>query len=406
MASFLDYYGMYIFQRLMQFFTAGEYAVIPAVSATFPKELELSHSEMGFLGSLAYCGILVSTSISAFLFNTLPASGVMSSCLGLSMAACCIKVFTHDKRLFCGAVFLTGVANGPMLTFYNTWVDTWAPSQSRTSWLAGVGITNVVANLAFYAGTAGLVFVFHQSWRFAFAFALVAQGLLLVCMFFMPPLENVKDSGYRLRELANVPTLWLIALTSSTQYFTISGIEYFGPAFFTKELDSTPAQASLVYLAGGGGAIIGAVIGAYVADRFGGYRKRKTALLYCIVLATAANASGYWLLFPKTAFHGMVAVTYALTLHVAMAPVLIGLAVSSKEGMRNHASAALNFISTAFGYMLGPTICGLAAESHIKHGWRTAFVPLFFAPLLLIICYLIEPPQGDDEETSPSSKAS
>ena len=123
-----------------------------------------------------------------------------------------------------------------------------------------------------------------------FTFALVMQGLFLVSMYCMAPLENVKDSGYHLRELAGVPTFWLIALVCSTQYFAVSGVEYFGPAYFTQELGSTPAQASLLYLAGGGGAILGAVVGSYVADRFGGYRRRKTALLYCIVLATAANA--------------------------------------------------------------------------------------------------------------------
>jgi MFS family permease len=149
------------------------------------------------------------------------------------------------------------------------------------------------------------------------------------------------------------------------------------------------------------------MIGAAAGDSLGGYRRRKQAILFCLLLTTMALCCLPWLLHPKDIFSGVFWSTLCLTLHAATCPLLVGLAVSTEPTMRNQASSVLSLVTNGLGYMLGPSVCGWAAEKSIQHGWEMIWgPPISVTPILLFVCYLLElnRPQRTREEEEALDK--
>jgi predicted MFS family arabinose efflux permease len=259
-------------------------------------------------------------------------------------------------------------------------------------------VTNVISNLVFYAGTAVAYFVLGYSWRTFFLIALLAQmffGAMSLCG---PPLTLSKDTESALdwQSMAASPSIWLLGLVQACQFFTLSGVEYFGPLYFTQHLEVSAGQAAVCYLGAGVGPLVGAAVGSAVADRFGGYRARRKAVLYCLVLATASLFGLPWILYSDNLWKAIGAVAMCLTLHTAISPVLLGLSISTVPGMRNQASAMVSFLTITFGYILGPASCGLASEKGIDFGWQMAWVgPLTLSVAFLLVTLCIERAEVD-----------
>jgi predicted MFS family arabinose efflux permease len=381
-------------QRVLQFFSAGEYSILPAVSVGLREELGLGHLDVGMLGACSYAGLVVSYIISSYLFQTFSTLAVLRSCILLGCGACALKIMSVNFEMLALGCFISGLGHGPVVVWMPTWIDNYAPEGWATVWMGMWGVTNVAGNLTFYALSAYLYYGLGITWRICFGICLAVQlscWLVSLCLSRME-IQSHKDVEVRYDLLCRFPVLLCLCLVTACQNFSMSGLEYFAPAYFTQDLGVSKGNAAVLYLVCGGGILLGAAVGSMAGEYFGGYRNRQSSMLFCLGLALIAALALPFLYAPQRPYHTCAVATWVLTLHAAIAPLIVGLGLNSVPGQRTQSSALMNLTSTLLGYVMGPAACGVAAErGGIIWGWRMAWIPpLSLAPMFLLGSYLVE----------------
>jgi len=243
------------------------------------------------------------------------------------------------------------------------------------------------------------------SWRECFSICLGIESLALLGALLLPSssiLFSAVDVGSRQHASFIVtPTIVFLSIALTCQLYTLTAIEYFGTATMVDEFGIPLEYANKLYLCAAVGSLIGVPFGSVCADALGGYRSRKSGLLFSAVLTSLVLPLLPFLLAPSSAEVVCIYLGIVLFLHAAAYPVLTGLIITTVRGKEMEASAFMNVVVTVFGYMLGPALSGWIAQDRTINSWRTAMSVLAAVPLFIAIAYFAEAGEKPDDEQTP-----
>ncbi|HWE99882.1 MAG TPA: MFS transporter [Caulobacteraceae bacterium] len=172
---------------------------------------------------------------------------------------------------------------------------------------------------------------------------------------------------------------WLAFLILSgiftVDYFDLFVVSFLVPAFAPK-WHLTYSETSIILLAAGVGAIVGALAGGTLADRFG----RKPILLWCNALCGIATGSlalvpdRNWIIFALLRFVAGLAIG-------AMAAAAVAMIVERTPRRHRTLVTGLNLVAPSIGILCASLAAGALLETL---GWR-GLAALGYAPLALVL---------------------
>lgn len=377
----------FLLQRLLQCLTTAEYSIFPAASLVIRDELHLSEVELGLIGTVTYAGIVCGSLVASSLFASCGTQKVLRVCMLVSSAMTLATVAAPSASLLLTARFVAGFSHAALYAYFPVWIDHFAPAGQEAKWMGLYCLCGAVGNLASYAATAYLVYFLEWSWRWSFMMTGCSVLAMALGFGFVPgelwPVGIPQGLG-RSGLFLEYPCFWCFALVFPIQWYGIAGLEYFGLEY-GHYLGASAQQASSYYVMAGGGVALGVVAGSTFADLIGGYGDRKRALTFCLTMACLPVPFFGRLGHPSSVGACFALAGGVLACFAAITPVLTGLALRSVPKARaTEASAVLQLLNTAFGFMLGPGICGVIAEKHgLPACWQAIFSPAqAIAPLL------------------------
>jgi MFS family permease len=375
---------------LADFFLTADYSVFPAAVLQVSEELNLTHVQMGALGTLVYAGLTISSVVSPFLLTRVENPWqVLSWALYFSAATAVACAFAPNWYFLAAARFAVGLAHGPMYVFFPVWVNAAAGDGYETRWMGLLQAVGPISNIVCYASTSVLLYL-HISWRVAFLVLGVGTFASALGLSVIPRsswIVNERSDGVVRGLWSFGYSFWALVLFGAAAYFAACGAEYWAqPALVY--LGADVRQAPLGFLTVGvAGPGLGTWFGAHCADTLGGYRKRHLALWFCMAMVGFTFLAAPLIFVPQTVTQALAGAIWALFCGSAVMPALNGLILESVgEESRMAASGGFGLVTTAIGLTLAPMTSGFASDrgGNPLWGWRIAFFPwVLLGPLLI-----------------------
>lgn len=253
--------------------------VASSVAASIQKELHVSDSALGFLGT----AFLLVYAVAAVPFGFWGDRGVRKTVIGVGVAIWSIAtLFTGFARsyvqLFASRA-IVGVGEAGYYPSGTSLLADYFPKdqRSRVSAIWGAGATVGIA--VGYAG--GGIIADKLGWRAAFFFAALPGLLLAILAFTMrEPLRGAVEatgkavahtaeaSLAKFWELLKIPTLRATIVAQTLLYFVLASNAFWLPTYLQRKFTLTAGSAGL--LSGGvivAGGVIGILAGGWIADR-------------------------------------------------------------------------------------------------------------------------------------------
>merc|ERR1719421_110204 len=246
------------------------------------------------------------------------------------------------EMVFC-ARFLVGLMHAPMYVYASVWVDTFAPSGSETRWMGVLSTIGPVGNLFSYGVTACLV--------------------------------------------------------PCCGYYASCGAQYWAEDMLI-HMGVPEKEAPYKFLTVGVlGPTLGMAVSGPLFDCLGGYRNRRRTMWFCAAFIFLTFPCAPWLLFSEEVDSLMTAVLYSMFLFGLVIPPMQGLVMDSVPAhQKPHASAVYGFLTDALGFMLAPSLIGVATDWWgIAVGWRWGFYPALFSPWILLAALGVDQEQQHDD---------
>jgi MFS family permease len=248
--------------------------VLSAVLTPIEKDLGLSHTVSGLLGTIFLIGYFVTSPI----FGTLADRGRRTVLIAVgiviwSLATIASGLATSALSLAAARVAV-GVGEASYATIAPTIIDDLAPAEKKGAWLAiFYSAAPIGSALGYVVG--GNVEA-HLGWRAAF-FVAGGPGLVLAALSLLmvdPPRKEVAKPGSLLATiapLAEIPLYVKAVLGYAAFTFAIGGFGYWGPTYLFQRFGSSGltlaganTRMGIVTVLGGA---LGTGIGGYWADR-------------------------------------------------------------------------------------------------------------------------------------------
>ena len=108
---------------------------LPAWTLTIKRDLQIDNAELGFLGSVVYCGLLFGSFISPPIFHYISAKKIILWCTVLN--ALCLMGFSMYKDFVILCIFRFGIGLNQVLLciYFPVWIDLYADNSQKTIWL-------------------------------------------------------------------------------------------------------------------------------------------------------------------------------------------------------------------------------------------------------------------------------
>merc|ERR1719281_1138442 len=335
-----------------------------------------------------------------------PQRVVQLSLLGSAAATFLSAIAWSKQVLFC-ARFLVGFMHSPMYVYASVWVDTFAPSGSETRWMGVLSTIGPVGNLFSYGVTAFLVFGLNLSWRCSFFYigcivAACAAGCDAVPARLWQTDEHSAASHHGcsgFSALRPYTSFWLLCLVPCCGYYASCGAQYWAEDMLI-HMGVPEKEAPYKFLTVGVlGPTLGMAVSGPLFDCLGGYRNRRRTMWFCAAFIFLTFPCAPWLLFSEEVDSLMTAVLYSMFLFGLVIPPMQGLVMDSVPAYQKpHASAVYGFLTDALGFMLAPSLIGVATDWWgIAVGWRWGFYPALFSPWILLAALGVDQEQQHDD---------
>lgn len=183
--------------------------------------------------------------------------------------------------------------------------------------------------------------------------------------------ELIEDASLDVRYWA---VFLILSMVFTIDYFDLFIVGFLVPVF-APVWQLTYAETSIILLAAGLGAIVGALVGGTLSDRLG----RKPVLIACNALCGFATGSlalvpdGNWPLFAALRVFGGFAIG-------AMAAAAVAMIVERTPRRHRTLVTGLNLVAPSIGILLASLTAGILLE-HL--GWR-GLAALGYGPLVLV----------------------
>ena len=394
--------------------------------------MRLNLTEQGALGSCVYAGMIFGSILSAPALETLDSKRLLTASTLLNCLLNLLFSLSPTPVLLFVTKFGAGVTKALMAIFIPLWVDNYAPKPKITLWMSvfqgaapfGIMFGYIFAGLVQAMGIKRM-WLSHTylSWRIPF----FMQALLLVpCFLSLSALQpgwlvlglgkgkpgragaqsagDEEDGGGKggeqaadvgpageclppqcvdpprrfvkqLMQLVSVRLYMFLVAAISALFFVVTGIQF----WVTNYLASPPSQGGLGFplkdvviafaLVSATAPILGVVFGGVSVDKFGGYRKKDSALTLCMGYAVLAVVTALVVAF-STSFAALIIFLWLLLFFGgACVPVITGLYVAAvPKDLRALGSAFAMVFMLTFGYCLAPVLCGVLAQA-ISLAW-------------------------------------
>jgi MFS family permease len=286
-----------------------------------------------------------------------------------------------------------------MYVYASVWVDTFAPSGTEPRWMGVLSTSGPIGNLFSYGVTAFLVFGLDLSWRFFFGYiCVVVAACAAGCGAVSERLWHVNEQSGNHHGCSGFTALrpyvpfWLLCLVPCCGYYASCGAQYWAEDMLI-HMGVPEREAPYKFLTVGVlGPTLGMAVSGPLFDCLGGYRNRRRTMQYCVVFIMLTFLCAPWLLFAQDVDSLMVAVMFAMFLFGLVIPPVQGLVMDSvPANQKPHASAVYGFLTDALGFMLAPSVIGVATDWWgIAVGWRWGFYPALCSPWILLAAMGVE----------------
>lgn len=342
--------------------------LIAAVSPNIQKELSLSDTETGGVGSAFLWGYLLFSPIVAVLGERMKRTWLIGAGVGLWCAA------TAGSGL--AATFVTlilmrvavGIGEASYASLSPTLIDEITPLKSKGKTLAiFYAAIPVGSALGFIVGGALDKAV---GWRTA-CFVAGGPGVLLAlsCFFIAdgPPKPKEQQAGLMraVRGIFKSPQyLWLV-VGFIAQTFALGGFGFWAPHFLQREFHMELASANTVL----GGILVvtglaGAMLGGVIADRSKDDDPVRAQIRVCAVTAALAIPFSFWSVFAGSPTAFFIALGFAeLFIFFSTAPFNAALMSAVPFGLRAMAMAFSIFSGHLLGDIISEPLVGKLSDA-------------------------------------------
>ena len=253
--------------------------VAASVAPSIQKELHISDSALGFLGT----AFLLVYAVAAVPFGLWGDRGARKTVIGVGVAIWSVAtLFTGFARNY-GQLFLSraivGIGEASYYPAGTSLMSDYFPKDQRSRVLAIWGAGATVGIAVGYAG--GGIIADKLGWRAAFFFAAV-PGLIFAALAFAlrEPLRGAAEQTGRavtrtaeaslnkFLELLRIPTLRATIIAQTLLYFVLASNAFWLPTYLQRRFEMTSSTAGL--LSGGvivTGGVVGILAGGWIADR-------------------------------------------------------------------------------------------------------------------------------------------
>lgn len=421
--------------QAVQAFMAYDGGATPASLDTIQEEMKdvvppvvWTSAEMGLIGAMDKVGMTATSILWGRALQLFPTKYLLLLGLFLNAAATACFGSLQQKPLMYGAKFFMGASQSLQSVWATVWTVTWAPAESKTTWL---GLTAVSAGIGNGIGTAVAGFATSYGFPYAFAFQLQAEFLFALWIFMLftngkwlatrkPEMvqqkmkdahegpasntfgrANTMDSTEPLPPppsqqirimLQNKVYCWTV-LAISIAMFVTSGVQFYWIRMFLEVWGLDKQAVTLLFLVvtgiGGG---VGIAFGPPYIDRRGGfgtdvgvYRSLASLRLFALVACAAASVGICAMAWKVNTWHVsqlnqfdtelwllLASVFFTFSAQNACIPVLFGINVGvCPAPMRTFASGMEMTSRNILGYASGALVPGIFMDYFAAFfGWN------------------------------------
>ena len=170
---------------LALFAARTDQGVIPAIATTLKKQFNMNSVSIGSLGSMVFLGSVVGSLIAIPLLDLIPTKLALMSCLFWQSLALFSFTFSTDWYELAAARFLSGVSAVILSIFLPVWVDAFAPSERKTTWMTLIIVAAPKGMLMGYGMAAVILSTSEDNWYWAFYAIIFAMVPIMVTIFFV-----------------------------------------------------------------------------------------------------------------------------------------------------------------------------------------------------------------------------
>src|SRR5690348_10967747 len=253
--------------------------VAASVAPSIQKELHISDSALGFLGT----AFLLVYALAAVPFGLWGDRGARKTVIGVGVAIWSVATLLTGFARNYGQLFLSraivGIGEASYYPAGTSLMSDYFPKDQRSRVLAIWGAGATVGIAVGYAG--GGIVADKLGWRAAFFFAAV-PGLIFAALAFAlrEPLRGAAEQTGRavtrtaeaslnkFLELLRIPTLRATIIAQTLLYFVLASNAFWLPTYLQRRFEMTSSTAGL--LSGGvivTGGVVGILAGGWIADR-------------------------------------------------------------------------------------------------------------------------------------------
>lgn len=326
---------------------------VPACVDVIQRELKLTKTDMGLIGSMPYWGLFLACPFLGLMLKIFSQKEILGFLLFCNAGMCIMFSYAGSFYQMAIARLFIGITQGGFVIYSPCWVDDMAPVESKTLW---IGLLQAVVPIGIVVGymVAGQMSANGIHW----SYSLVLQAMLvtfLTCIFVLIPYRYIDDFWIsprlyetrerlkrsqgmksqrnksvtanmaarftsitgkktaktsvipdsctkeitdldRMKALVKNPIFVSVTCTLSTLWFVVTGVQYWATDFFVSEYQVEKSLVvscfSIVALTG---PTVGVIAGSIITDRRGGYEgpvQRQKALMQCMYCAIIATGFG------------------------------------------------------------------------------------------------------------------
>ncbi|EAR86984.1 MFS transporter (macronuclear) [Tetrahymena thermophila SB210] len=427
-----------------------DHGVVPAATQQIKEDLNIGDSELGFLGSLVYFGIVSAGFIAGKAYMKFPSKYVMIATIMCMVGLLFLFTFIEEINALYFVRFVTGATQVFLLVYFPVWVDLYGRDK-KTIWLTLLQVGVPLGVFAGYAITAALPK--SMGWRWAIYIQCISMAPTLLVFIFCksqdievnmskydkdPQIDETSSEDDALQSENKLyirsPSLYEILvengsevrrkkekkskdkkdkkkkkgffqlmcilwrskiyvaalLTIALLYFVVTGIQFWMSDYFREVLKADEKLVfgtySFVSLTG---PTLGVIFGGIITQKIGGY-DHQNAKIMCIVFAVISASVACPMPFIDAFYASASLVWLLLFFGGAMVPALTGMMLSAiQTELRAFANSNSQTIQNLLGFLPAPSLYGIMND---RVGKRAGMFMLMYSTLIgvvLSICVYI-----------------
>ena len=265
--------------------------VIPAAAIKIQKEIKVDYSQLAALGTFVNFGIGLACLFASFFFRKFPAKWVLLSTIILNSLFCIYFAISHKLEILYVARILMGITQAFWIIYASIWVNSFAPENSKATWLGLLQGFSPIGIIVGYATTSLIMNSIPgiHSWRLAVYVQGIGQLIPFPIVFMLPNDEidvlrskyisiHEMEDGFDLTNLRQVATETKKLLKNSvyiysvggltTLFFVVFGMQFWGTTYLVKYMGFPPLVAMAIFVSVTITApLFGVIIGGIISDK-------------------------------------------------------------------------------------------------------------------------------------------